>query len=205
MTPPTKTLRPLLVRMTYPIIYVHEDDIEGPQRIAEGVLDGSAYNESPAEFRDKINVLFESGIDMGFDDNHTDAGVRRFFRNVLDLLDTPRPWPEFDVQRIRAAQPDVDDAPVIGRVEMTGDKVKSVLQRPFERSWLGHTKFTDENVREILRLKLRTGERVALRAKPTAVEGTVDVLSPDPPEPTIANFEALTGIAVTRIASSSER
>lgn len=204
MTSPTEALKSLLFRMTYPIIYVHEDDIEAPQRIAEAVLNGTSYSEPPAEFRDKIRALLDSGINMGFDENHTDAGVRKFFRAVLDLLDKPRPWPEFDLQRIRNNPSDLYEAPVIGHLEMNGHAVKAILQRPFDRSWRGGVGFTDENLREIMPLQLRTGQRLALRAKPTAVEGIVEVLSPDPPDETIANFEAFTGIAVTRTTSTLE-
>ncbi|MFC4951233.1 hypothetical protein [Pseudonocardia sp. GCM10023141] len=186
-----------LTSLTYALMHVQLDDAEAPRRTAEAMLDGRVYRGSPEEHRQEVRNLLNSDNNLGFDENHSDTGIREFFRKVLTLLESPKPWPTLDFHQLRSGveRRKLDTSPAIGRIDLSGPVVSRRIERPFDSYVRGGVEY------EIIVLRSLSGRTLALRAKPASTEaGSVDFISLDPdPQAAISEFEALTGIAVEPI------
>ena len=95
--------------------------------------------------------------------SHSDQEFREFLRRLLGRLDTLRPWPDLPYRRLDASRwADFAAARPIGRIGMGYVRAQERLRRIFDR-------LDDGNSREVLLLRLRSGDEVALVGAPQAV------------------------------------
>ena len=126
--------------------------------------------------------------------SHSDQEFREFLRRLLGRLDTLRPWPDLPYRRLDASRwADFAAARPIGRIGMGYVRAQERLRRIFDR-------LDDGNSREVLLLRLRSGDEVALVGAPQAAEVTVLQRASDrPAAQVLAEFVNATGFTADEV------
>ncbi len=119
---------------------------------------------------------------------HSDQEFRGFLRRLLDRLDAMRPWPPQPYQSLNVSGwGDFAGARPIARIGLSYVKAQERLKRIFDR-------VDDGGTREVLLLRLRSGEEVALVGAPGSREITVLQRRSDrSPAQALAEFASVTG------------
>jgi len=138
-------------------------------RIARELLERPLWDLTPEDEYSALRQAVRSAAPLTADipQSHSEGEFRDFLHRVLDCLDALRPWPELAFRRLDAARwADFTTARPIGRIGMGYVKAQERLRRTFDR-------VGDGGHREVLLLRLRSGDEVALVGAPGVPEVTV--------------------------------
>jgi hypothetical protein len=148
-------------------------------------------------FKDPVEAYYQATVDglrsgesLRFDDRQDEGAVRDLLTRLLRTLDERRPWPEPPFKSLPVDEwLTLQDAPVIGRIPRHPRDVQAHLQRRFSAPG------TDGQEKRVIVLRLRSGQKVGLRASSWR-EPSVDLYSKADPEATRKAFRDLTGLDV---------
>jgi hypothetical protein len=183
MTPPQPTVpwRGYVNMLVYDLPTPLDEQVA--DRLATELIRQRFFTHPVDDFYGAIVAALPSGERLAITGDHDEADVRALLSRVVVLLDARRPWPDAAYQALEAGQwAALRDAPLIGRLLLHRRHVEAQLNRGF----------TAIGSAEVLVLRLRTGQTVALRSGPSGVE----LLTEADPGPTVAAFRELTGLEI---------
>lgn len=162
-------------------------------RIADQLVRQWFFTRPVASYYKAAGAALESGARIAYDEQGDDEEVvRNFLARILHALDERRPWPEPPFVELDPSEwPGFRNAPAIGHIPLSQLDVRKRLNRVFyevPRDW--------GEAAEVLVLRLRTGQVVALLAPALVTELGIDLLAHSDPASTVAAFRELTGIDV---------
>jgi hypothetical protein len=160
-------------------------------RIARLLLENTPLGLTPQQAYDALAHALRSDAPLTGDipQTHSEDEFRGFLRELLDRLDAMRPWPQAPYHRLDVSRwVDFAGARPIGRLGMGYVQAQERLKKIFDRVEDGAT-------REVLLLRLRSGDEVALVGAPGAREVTVLQRPSDrSPAQALAEFASATGL-----------
>jgi hypothetical protein len=165
-------------------------------RIARSLLENTPLGLTPEAAYDALAQASRSAEPLTGDipQPHGDQEFRDFLRRLLGRLDALRPWPDLPYRRLDASRwADFAAACPIGRIGMGYVKAQERLKRIFDR-------IDDGNSREVLLLRLRSGDEVALVGAPRVAGVTVLQRASDrPAAQVLAEFVNATGFTADEV------
>ncbi|MGW1739798.1 hypothetical protein ACWCPQ_13420 [Nocardia sp. NPDC001965] len=131
---------------------LNESEVE---RTSSSLLDYPLWSLTPEqEYRSIVDAL-GSGSKIGslVEEKHSEAAVRDFLQQVVDRLDSMRPWPDPPFQELSELRwSEFSDAPAIAQVDMSWPEIETQVGRIFTESL--------PDSRQYLLLRLRSGIEV---------------------------------------------
>jgi hypothetical protein len=184
-------------QLTYGIAGLGRRDPVDDARVARTVddmLHQRTFAGQPEDYYSATVDALASGRQLAYDSEDEEL-VRDFLTRLLAELDARRPWPVLPFTRVTPQQwPALSQARPIGRIPLSHHDVRGRLRHLFDKVTL-----EGQSV-DVLTLRLRTGEMVALRAGPSYTEPGVTLLAQTTdPAATIAAFREATGLDVGRL------
>ncbi|NUP27764.1 MAG: hypothetical protein HOQ36_14690 [Nocardia sp.] len=122
---------------------------------ASSLLHCPLWSLTPEQEYQAIVDALESDSEIGsiFSQRHSEAAVRKFLQQVVDCLDTLRPWPDLPFQELSEIRCiEFADAPTVARVDMSWPEIETRVGRIFTESL--------PDSRQYLLLRLRSGIEV---------------------------------------------
>ncbi|MFJ8913018.1 hypothetical protein [Amycolatopsis sp. NPDC102389] len=175
-------------QLTYAADLRHRVDDEFVGRVADELIRQRFFTLPVADYHRAATEALGSGERIAGEPDDEDA-TRDFLARLVRALDDRGPWPEPPYSTSGTGEwAALRAAPVIARVPLTEREIGATLNRVFAQEPPGAG-----DVR-VLILRLRTGQRVALRASRPFTEPGVDLVTYDDPASTVAAFGELTGI-----------
>lgn len=159
-------------------------------RLADELVRGRYFRDPLTDYYQAAIDALRSGESVRFDDDQDEGAARDLLTRLVHILDERRPWPEPPFRSIHVDEwRSLQDAPVIGRIPLYPMDVEAHLYRSFSE------RGPDDQEGQIMVLRLRTGQRIGLRAT-TMREPNVEIHSAADPETTRQDFHELTGLDV---------
>lgn len=159
-------------------------------RLADELVRQRYFNDPVQDYYQAVVEALRSGDSLRFDDGQDEGAVRDLLTRLIPALEERRPWPEPPFRSLPVEEwLTLKDAPVIGRLPMLPRHVQSHLRRIFSE------RGPDGPKGPILVLRLRTGQKVGLRAASFG-EAKVELYSNADPVATRDAFQDLTGLDV---------
>ncbi|GAA4523813.1 hypothetical protein [Amycolatopsis samaneae] len=176
-------------QLTYAVDLTHQVEDGFVAALADDLVHQRTFTQPVADYHRAVDAALASGETIAFGDEQDEAVTRDFLARFKQVLDDRRPWPE---PRFRQEEPDtwpaMRDAPVLARIPLSVRQVQERLNRMFDTVTGG-----DGEV-DVLILRLRTGQVVALAHKHASGPLGVDLVARTDPASTLAAFHELTGI-----------
>lgn len=160
-------------------------------RIADELIRQRFFISPVESYYEAAAAALESGARVTEHKEDNEEVARDLLIRLLQALDARRPWPEHPFATLGAEDwPALRDAPAIARIPLSQRDVQHRLHRIFSEipPGIGEVR--------VLVLRLRTGQVVALLARPPFTEPGIDLLAHADPASTVAAFRELTGIDV---------
>jgi hypothetical protein len=181
-------------QLTYGIAGLGRRDPVDDARVARTVddmLHQRTFAGQPEDYYPATVDALASGRQLAYDSEDEEL-VRDFLTRLVAELDARRPWPVLPFTRVTPQQwPALSQARPIGLIPLSHHDVRGRLRHLFDKVTL-----EGQSV-DVLTLRLRTGEMVALRAGPSYTEPGVTLLAQTTdPAATIAAFREATGLDV---------
>jgi hypothetical protein len=189
---PTSPWRGYINQLTYAVNFQDRVSQEIVERIADAILEQRVFGDPAEAYYNAATAALASGDRVAGQDDK-DEIVRDFLQRLLLALEERKPWPEPPFRALDNGEwAAFQDAPTVGRIPLSRMSVTDRLSKLFSPApGAGSISPAD-----ILILRLRSGERVALVAPQSFTEQGVAVQTYADPDATLAAFKELTGLDV---------
>lgn len=180
-------------QLTYGVSLHSRVDDAVVARIADQLIDQWFFTLPVASYYEAAAAALESEARIVYDEQEeNEEVVRDFLARILHALDERRPWPEPSFVELDPSEwPAFRSAPAIGHIPLSQLDVRKRLNRVFYE-----VPPDGGEPAEVLVLRLRTGQIVALLAPALVTEPGINLLAHTDPASTVAAFRELTGIDV---------
>lgn len=161
--------------------------------LARAILLRSVYTDPPEDYYCGVAGALKSDEPLAQFEGQREPVARDLLERLLIELDRLRPWPDppyVVADRGERSWSEFEDSPPLGRIGMFINDVESALNRMF------HPLSDDERDAGFLVVHLRTGEDVALVARPPYRNPGIDAHSFAEPSTVRSNFRSLTGMDI---------
>jgi len=176
----------------YSVQFKRELDDAVVDRIARAVLKEPLWHLTPQQEYEALAEALQSDAQLTelIPDKHSEDAYRAFLRRLLARLDEARPWPELPFQELSTSRwESFASARPIGRISLGSMNMQERLHRGLAK--------IDDTDRQILMLRLRSGDEIALVTPWWPGSSDTALLQADAarsPEQVIAEFMNCTGL-----------
>jgi hypothetical protein len=167
-------------------------------RFAESIVEFRSFSEGPAAYLDAIDSALRAEESLASLGPHDDATLRGFLRQVRDRLRSRQPWPEPVLRKLPSTEWASFTSPV-GRLDDTQISAHYKIGKIFD------TVVDGTHSRQVLLLRLQTGEEVGLFAPEELTERGLEIRQRGDADPAtvLKHFAELTGYPQSALTATA--